>query len=357
LVAKDAKYTSFIKMELYPMPATELESKIPRLIQAPTETVKTLMGPWFVAFSKHYAKRFNEYENTTYAPGLTPFRLGAWMKENEILGYELFYNIDFSRWDSTVCTTMLKSMADFYSKCGMDNYLVDFLKMHCLKITGYTQHFKYSVEGTVRSGEPQTTFGNTIMNLAINRVLFGSDCRIIAAGDDCLVAVKQPIDMETYYKNCDLLGLKPKIALVKRDLATFCSGWFYPCKINGIQGFVLASKPGRQVAKFGYHLGRVDKNSKMFMKGAALSRLPHDEIVPYLKNMIEFAIKWKCKPKYSNHVDFRTDVQWTKDYLPGIVQRTADTERMIMSIYGRTIQQLEDLKSRSDFLEATLQYE
>jgi hypothetical protein len=135
--------------------------------------------------------------------------------------------------------------------------------MHAQLMTrGFTrQNVFYSIPGTRKSGDPNTSCGNSLLNGLIHEALFRylevplEDTRTIVLGDDSLCIIKtehiHKIEKDEVSAFFSLYGLdaKPKLTSNKHEIE-FCSKLFWPTD----SGTVLGPKLGRVLKKMGWSL-------------------------------------------------------------------------------------------------------
>jgi hypothetical protein len=345
---KESRYKAFVKQEL--LPAKVLNESLfgdPRVIQAPTDRMKAVLGPFMVPASKRVSYVFGVDSNHTYASGLTPLNIGRWMTVvMDTFGAPLFIEVDYVRWDAHLNPEALEIEHMMFASMGISGDARRALS--CQRVTkGHSKHgLKYKVNATRKSGDPNTSVGNSLLNIAINASVFDTmfgvgNYKLIVLGDDMLCAVdpKQAyLWNETTYVSFMLsLGLEPEIKVHKDNYAaSFCSSYFWPCETGILNTrYVLAQKPGRALSKFGYALGDATKKDEQRLLGVVRSLLPHAEAVPGLREFLKNLICAGDSVRPDKHYNY-TDIEKAFSELPGLVVSTWETEEMTRSIYGIT---------------------
>jgi hypothetical protein len=123
---------------------------------------------------------------------------------------------------------------------------------------------KYSIDYTMQSGYPDTSYGDTHANEVMKADIYGIGRTwfSIVCGDDSVTIMSRRLLEElggaaTLKQKYAEFGMEVKVASRRNYLLTeFCSGLFYP---KG-DSFVLMPKPGTIISRLG--TDRVDRNPK-----------------------------------------------------------------------------------------------
>jgi hypothetical protein len=149
---------------------------------------------------------------------------------------------------------------------------------------------KYATPGRRRSGDPNTSIGNSLIVGTIARyaahVCGARFVRIAVIGDDCVVVVNRDCHLklqEVFAK----LGFDTRPTECHRICdVTFCSGRFWPCEA----GYVYGPLPGRVLAKFGWAVqfppNSTAQSRKSHLRGIALGLLRETAHVPFLAEFV-----------------------------------------------------------------------
>jgi len=282
LTNKDFTRKSFVKREkVLKSNINGLEPFDPRLIQGIGARCNVALGPEMKRFSKFLASQWSldgpitkEY-SILYASGYSNEQIGQWMQnilDNgfhfgvwlAVLGDDLlavvrdgnntyFISNDFSRFDTTIGVPALEFEQSIYDKCGIKGEAREVLTAQ-LSTFGYTRHgIQYSAPGGRKSGDPNTSCGNTVINGMVSMKVLTDLVKKNNLG------VEQIRDSYLKYG----FTAKPVIA---RNLyeVDFCSKLFWPTDT----GIVLGPKPGRMLPKLGCGITKLSEQEfKGYMKG------------------------------------------------------------------------------------------
>lgn len=303
----DYKIKAFIKQEAI----LKNEPFDPRIIQGRDVVYNCVIGPTILTASKILSASWSVFNNrckyvydefafpvATYASGYTRNKLGLWHQRSmEFLtafsSDIVVYENDFSRWDRTVCSELIELEFKVYKWFFKLPAKVQRGLKAQLKNLGYTRHgVKYTSEGTRKSGDQNTSVGNTILNALIHLFIFCEasgitdpsklPIRSIFLGDDgyilCdrkLAAKALKISKQIYLE----LGLKAKARIAELHEAEFCSSIFVP--VNGT--YILAPKPGRILCKTFYSRKKLNfKKQQQWVKGICQGFLGDVSVFPWL---------------------------------------------------------------------------
>jgi len=258
---KQEKRKAFVKVEkLLLARDTVVTDKAPRLIQGAVDEYNIEIGPWMYAFSKELTRIWNKDFMFFYPSGASNETIGAWAPTDQN-----YYENDFSKFDATIHHNLLEMELYVYRRFGMPTNKQKLMRKN-FPTSGTTPHgVSYMVEGTRKSGDQNTSIGNTMINVLVHAyamTLIGfppsqdleSDrfrYRMIALGDDNLIVSPVVIAHERVEKIIMDLGLVPNIVLKDNiNFVEFCSARFWPSET----GRVLGPKIGRYLAKIGWML-------------------------------------------------------------------------------------------------------
>lgn len=278
----------------------------PRLIQGKKSMFQILLGPFFVAYSKFVASFWNgEVSRNTpqtflYASGTDANAVGRWFDRSLTLATELalernehlvMIDLDQSRFDATVGLPALDYNLAMYERNGMPTrsaLLYD--RAMCCK--GVTSHgVRYSVVGTRKSGEADTSVGNSALNKCVGSVygaLATTWTSMALLGDDNNTISVSPYPPQVagahLVQVCRDAGFNPEAHVVtSRHDMTFCSSRFWP----STAGTILAPKIGRVIAKTFYATRMVTQSEAMAqVRGICLGMVNDVRHVPVLRKLI-----------------------------------------------------------------------
>jgi hypothetical protein len=364
---RKARADAFIKQEnaiTYTAQQDKIESDA-RLIQGRDPTVKGSTGPQTLAIHKYFRKAYQGDVPVAYGPGLTAEGLGEWYTDAKrhvlLLGAtaerelrkrtgiarsvdryfitvggqtynfrDLYANApgevvtyvgtlgdestdcerDASRWDAHCHPAMMAFIAFIYEQLMPDEktFIGEMYERATRRRTGVTKlRAKYSVDGTVQSGDGDTTGGNTFCHLAMkmrclymiirhvlgisglisHELVMALPYRAIVMGDD---------DAEV--STTQFMGLIPRLfermgTMAGHKLVTevrtpytleFCSGLFYPFE-NG--SHVFGPKVGRVLAKTFYSRTSYNRTKQLrWVRGVCKSLEKASSMVPVLRVIV-----------------------------------------------------------------------
>jgi len=248
--------------------------KDPRMIQGCPEELSILTGPYVRKMAKgmrdglmpdYTAAGVRSGKQIVYTCGLSGEEIGmAFHRAIKCIGSMLipgeqivFVEDDESRFDLHLTEGPFSYLARLYARL-LPRRVAQLLK-RSEKSRGVTSNgTKYSVPYTMQSGWPDTSAGDTLVNVALkyNAHGFGRKWISIICGDDSVtVTTDREIlcrgGLEAIRKTYEDLGMEVEMLKRVNPLdVEFCSGRFYPTRA----GYVLMPKPGKLIAKLGYDM-------------------------------------------------------------------------------------------------------
>lgn len=225
--------------------------KAPRAIMMSSDTCNAQLGPFIVGVGNWLKEQWNIYSQITYASGMTAADAGAWLEVCIDQGYDYFYEDDFWNYDGTITTEWLLREQEVYSLFPHDD-VVDTALAHQLSGVAYTKSgYRFRWEGGRKSGDPNTSLGNTLINAAVHYRAVPGDKRMLVMGDDIVIATRKPLSTgevaaaNAYMADCGLVS-----QLFSSDLyrLSFCSRWFWTTG----QKWYLGPKLGRFLSRCGW---------------------------------------------------------------------------------------------------------
>lgn len=257
---------AFVKRELT-LPKEEPQDFDPRCIQAVSDEANVALGPFMQQFSKALVKVWDIEADVYYTSGSNAEQLGLWRAQ---FGSEdvLILIMDQNRFDAHQQKEVHKVEDEMYVDAGIKKYSHAYETFKAQKVTrGVTSHgVKYKVKNTRKSGDPNTSNGNSsISGLTIKTLMarFGFEGRFKAVvnGDDNLIVIRELLSnkdvcrlvrclRDAYFD----LGFDMDIKTTRTWAhAEFCSSLFWP--VSG--GYVLGPKIGRRLPKLGFSLQKL----------------------------------------------------------------------------------------------------
>lgn len=311
----DTSVKAFIKME----PANMKEKHVPvqcqqidpRVISGRFETYDSRAGARVKRVSKLLSSIWSYTENqqvegqyrripsiTYFSTGHNRITIGKWF--DAVQDWYL-YNTDYSRFDASTSIPLQMLEHDIIFSLVNDPEIIKWLNVQlitCGKMKWMDKNeiitLIYKTLGTRKSGDQNTSLGNTIINVlvqlwAIARVhnksavtlVLNDQIRFLVLGDDTVIASKFLINLHSYVQKVRLLGLTIDIARKSKYTVTFCSSYFVPAVVNGEETHILTQKPGRNLTR-AYTSHIKHENYESWVKTNAFAFLNDYRHIPFM---------------------------------------------------------------------------
>jgi len=291
LQKKDARVKGFVKRENTPCFGDKrlIQEFNPRLISGRTFEYQLKTGPITYTLSKTIAMFLVPDSCITYASGMTAEQVGKWFTDAlKLFVYAKFCETDASGFDGSVSTEAIDAELYVYKYLGLQEKHLRALKLQ-KKTFGFCSNIKYSVEATRKSGDGNTSVGNTTINSLITHCIFRNiPYKAIILGDDGLIIFESEetceVIAEKVRKTWEMAGFAAKVHVFEdKFLAQFCSGRFYP--VNG--GFKFGMKPFRGLSKIGFSIKDFHRLSdiEVHRKGVGLGLMATVGHIPFLRDV------------------------------------------------------------------------
>jgi len=277
-----------------------LSTKAPRMIQGATDEANVILGPWVLGYANFLKEKWNVEAPITYAAGLSSEQVGRWFDICKEQHY-VFFKDDVKAWDASYSVPCIRAELSIYQMCGAmeshDRRKILEAQLDTWGVT--TTGIRYGCAGTRKSGDPNTSCGNSLLNgllhwSIIYRVHGGKDppFKMMVMGDDNVFGVQQDIAEGLAEKvNKGMLEYGFNSTCAQCDAfhqVEFCSGLFWPSE----DGTVFGPKPGRIFARIGWTLTDVSpKDRKTFVKGVALGFAADVAHIPPLRELIRMMLR------------------------------------------------------------------
>jgi hypothetical protein len=320
-------YMAFVKLEkIVKLTYEEWEPQRPRLIQGLSDLAKGLAGRWFFTYSNALKTLFNAGTRIYYCSGATAQDVNEWFN-NTVIQYShpVFISCDFSKYDVTQCAEAMRREGKFYEKLGFCRNVPEGKSILASKYRArvWAHGIKYSVDGTRKSGDLDTSSGNSKMTCDLIYSFFKHhglhNCvHMIILGDDNLVIIDSATLVEvfgSYDRTKKLLiewvrslGCILKCSLVENCVeAEFLSRRFYPTGAT----YSVGVKPGRLLSKVGWFIyknGIDDPTYERYLMGTLLSLRDTSNHVPfarvYVRKLLEYLESRGTTPRYHEKVEY-----------------------------------------------------
>lgn len=268
------KYSVFVKRE------KTLKLGDPRAIQMTGEPFRLFQGAYIKALATHIAEvTFHEPMRTgkpallAYTSGANAEQIGRWFTSAiELVEDPVFIEIDISRMDASVDVAWLDALHAFYEHNRAPKTVLDYCRSR-RSVGGFGLGFSYWMTGRVKSGDADTSLGDTLIGLMVILVwLFSVASGVdqvnprsfsLLNGDDNITIISA--------KDFHALGGLDTLIEVFRDAGftveasikevydvSFLSAYFWDLGTE----CVLGPKPGRVLAKSFWRLDPDTKDLK-----------------------------------------------------------------------------------------------
>nr|WRQ65287.1 polyprotein [Tolivirales sp.] len=293
---KDCFRSTFVKREPTMKGGENFEEFDPRLIQGVSHKANVCLGPFMSKFSKTIASMWNVNYNIFYTCGADAETLGEWreqFKDDDVILIE----IDFTRYDAHQGKAAHQVEELFYLKGGICNYPdAKFVFDQQRNTVGFTSKgVFYKVKFTRKSGDPNTSVGNSIVNAECADTIMtklGYDYKMVVQGDDNLIVIRgtmseleKKVLRKTVVAEYLKLGFVAKVKVSDQwHDVEFCSSLFWPVK----DGYVLGPKIGRRLPKIGFSLKQLTPGQ---VKGMLLGLMKEVKHIPVLGDYARVCMK------------------------------------------------------------------
>lgn len=258
--SKDFLRKSFVKREFMSnciCPECEFKIRHPRIIQAASDKVNSVLGPWMWQFSKKLSRDWSYKKPLCYASGMRNETIGDWFDYHiSRIGNCQMIESDLWRMDACTGEDALRFERNVYRSYGIPDKALRVVNAQA-ETKGFTRFgIFYATSATRKSGDPNTSCGNSLINGSIlwwallDHGIKPHQFAIIVLGDDAAILVKRGlIDVSVVvdaYKRAGYIA-KSKMHDEPRD-GCFCSQHFWPTA----DGTVLGPKVGKLLVKAGW---------------------------------------------------------------------------------------------------------
>jgi hypothetical protein len=265
----------FIKEEnlLYRTPAG-VKPKAARAIQSASGEFIALVGPFFSSAQRQLKRAWGKHNNIILSSGLT----GQEMAQALQGGLGVILEDDVAKFDTSVCSELCRLEVALSKLMGAPTAVLDLMRAN-INTHGYsTCGFAYGMKGTRKSGDPYTSFFNSVLNGLMHVYIYAcaTGKSVVACRDSFVMVVQGDDNVMTYRTgpNIDWYGCMRKFgfdseAKIKKSLhdVEFCSNRYY----ETTKGPIFAPKPGKVLAKLGYVIRPPAKvKSSQLLRGIAL---------------------------------------------------------------------------------------
>lgn len=281
-----------------------IDKLAPRHIQGAQHEFNVQVGPSLYSFSKALRDCWNPQFPLVYASGRSGLELGASfeeMVEDEKVPMGVLES-DFAKFDTNVHKRMLLLENKLFKILGVNDHVLELLNK-AIETFGLSRFgIRYRVKGTRHSGDPQTSCGNTMLQVLMHlyAVWLVADksleevfreIRIAGLGDDnssvLPLSYLHKLNKDGFMRKLFLklgMDVEPKFHTEHAKYkSTFLSGRFYPVVHNGKETTMLAPCIGRVYSKYGYYTNAKIDDVLQYVRGDALGRRHELEAIPFLR--------------------------------------------------------------------------
>jgi len=314
---KDCIRKSFIKQELtLKNDGGEIPAFDPRLIQGTSARANVCLGPWMANYAKELCKIWSVRNSICYTSGCSAEVLGDWRLQYSTDNVTIF-EIDYSRFDAHQGQHCHDLEALYYRRAGLNNHAsADFVFKQQNHTIGYLPRgTSYVVENTRKSGDPNTSCGNSIINGSLTKYIFsknGIEGKMLVQGDDNLFVTRQVFSLSEMKNLEELIKneyLKFGFVITLRvtsdwSKAEFCSKVFWPVapvSVTNSQGkeiyyrpesYILGPKIGRALAKVGWSLKDLNPDQ---VYGKIAGMMADFSAIPVLRTYVQMVFQILAK--------------------------------------------------------------
>lgn len=332
---------SFVKVEsmLYNSEGGT-KQKAPRLIQGAKPEFVAIVGPWFSNFQSHMKRVLNHKNFIHFTSGSTSRKMGAFMEGKT---GNVFEN-DISAYDSSIGVPLCELEIWIAKQFGAPKAVLDLMQAN-ISTHGYTQNgWKYSVDGTRKSGDPYTSCFNSLLNILLHLFVYQlntnstiqemkEELSMLVQGDDNLmVHVGDTFDWKLHFAE---LGFET-VSTYRPDLfhAEFCSSVIVPV----VEGLTFVPKFGRVLAKFGYFIDPPTHTHPLSLIRGTCLGFGHLSNMPLFRDLIGSGLIYS-----RNHTAFKFKNEEHKYKFSAVTCNTTTTYYMSLRL-GVSMTQFEHIE-------------
>lgn len=305
--------SSFIKRELTVKDALDLSFKDPRFIQGCPLEMSVRCGPYLRKLAKHVRKGLRPKawlpsdirsgRQYVYTCGMSAQQVGeAFARGISLIGgmcepgeQVVFVEDDESRFDLHLTEGPFSFLDAVYARL-LPRKLGRWLRRGVSRGRS-NLGTRYSIPFTMQSGWPDTSVGDTLVNVALKFAAHGRGGKwltIICGDDSVTITTDKELASRGGLRGLKAVyeqhGMEVKMELRQNALdVEFCSGRFWPTR----EGFVLMPKTGKLLAKLGWdQLQRCERDQEAWVRGIAATLASYGALDPILASMSKSVYRW-----------------------------------------------------------------
>jgi hypothetical protein len=304
-------------------------------------------------FSQIFAMSDFTYNSTYASYDLLAHDIRAThLKPVHSFDYANALEVDISNFDGHMQREHLNWERIVMRRAGIPQHILSALFQPTTR--GATPHgVLYRVPYTRKSGDPNTSVGNSIISVAMALFAvkplmaehdeglsdFSRKVKLLVLGDDILAVSNLPFSEWHVSLSYQCMGVNAKMKLLDPRFSTFCSSYFWP----SADGIVIAPKPFRVMSKIGMTLTEV-KDRRAHLVGVAKGLWQDCYHVPVLNRYL----RWILRDAYPD-VEAKSIVNEYRFHAGNIHRPNADTEAFFQELYGVSSESV--LKDLEPYLE------
>lgn len=275
------------------------ELKAPRLIQHRHPGYCYTLAQYLKPLEHYlFSRRFGHRVRRPWiTKGMDSWQVGKRLSQMDRWNDTVFIELDHSRFDSSLRLELRDIEFKFYERFFKgDEWFRTLIRAQRHNIGRTRNDIRYTVAGTMMSGEYNTSLGDSILNYGALRYWAGPEADIIVNGDDSVVAVPRRVFERLDFNWFQEIGFKTKydIRYSLHDV-TYCQ-----CKPVRIDGrWRMVRNPWRVMSRAA-HTCKSYPNSELYAElchAKGLGELCCNTGVPILQ---EFALRMiACNPRFS----------------------------------------------------------
>jgi len=327
----------------------QLLEKDPRMIQGCQDQYNVIVGPYYRGMQLKLKEIWNSKHKLYYPSGASAEQIGNWFSLSEV-----YFETDFSRFDSSIHPELLLLELLIYERLGFNKNVIKVMRTNISAPLYCSKGVYLEVQGTRRSGTPNTGGGNSLINGCVFAFIMHKaniySYKMIMLGDDNLLLINPKSENSNYVnerptfqdsvEQLKQFGLRAvtKVSYGGEEFAVeFCSSKFWPLRDQ----YILGPKIGRTMAKFGWFIDPPmrEKDCITMLKGTVISKYFDFSYLPVLRVMSQRILhlvekqdvgKFELRPTHKALAEFSHEV--TPEIYDFIQQHSGVTKEQLDEI-------------------------
>lgn len=315
---------------------------------------KLIASMWSYTYNQIVPGIMSRVKGITYfSTGHNKISIGGWFKRHVMLGRCRWFNTDYKRFDASTARYLIELEADIYNAfCNDPNFrawlIAQFTTLGTIEIKDGKDILKviYGCDGTRKSGDQNTSIGNTMINVLVQvfalskqypniiDLLNNEEIALLVLGDDTVMVIHgdpngHKFNMQTHVNVSTQLGLQMDIEERHEYDVSFCSSYFVPAKVNGEESYILTQKLGRNLSRSYTTEINYGKSTKPWIKSNAYAYSQDYRHIPAMYNFHHSI--WKSIGGKEKALSLRDEYK----HLPRNykVEKSDNLETWLMNVY------------------------